>query len=121
MLKQWFGRHPHRHKASAPGVNWTGRSGRAYAYKVYPITTPFRPLPGNFIYAMQDAEGQWIPIYIAQSRDLHQRLEGHVSVDGAIQHGATHVHAHYDVAGQAARCAEERDLVERWHPSCNDY
>jgi len=121
LLKQWFGRQPHRHRASAPAVDWTGQSGRHYQYKAYPITTPFRPLPGNFIYAKRDANGQWIPVYIAQSRDLHQRLEGRVSVDSAIQHGATHVHAHYDSAGQAARCSEERDLIDRWHPSCNDF
>ena len=121
LLKQWFGRHPHGHTASVPVVQWAGQSGKEYAYKVHPITTPFRPLPGNFIYAKQDEECNWIPLYIAQTRDMHQRLEGHFPVEAAIDHGATHVHAHYDNVGHAARCMEERDLIERWHPHYNDF
>ncbi len=77
-------------------------------------------MPGNYIYAGQTEDGRWFPVYIAQTRDLHQRLEGHVSVDDAMASGATHIHAHYDTAGQAARCTEEHDLVLQWQPVCND-
>jgi hypothetical protein len=87
---------------------------------VYPFATSFRPLPGNYIYAQQTEDGQWIPLYIAQTRDLHQRLEGHVSVDDAVARGATHLHAHYCSSGQAARCTEERDLIQQWQPVCNE-
>ncbi len=80
----------------------------------------FQPLPGNYIYARQDEEGHWVPVYIAQTRGLHQRLEGHVRVEDAIANGATHIHAHYCSAGQAARCNEERDLILRWQPVCNE-
>ncbi len=99
---------------------WPGQSGKEYQYTVYPIDTTFRPLPGNFIYAAQAESGCWVPIYIAQTRDLHQRLEGHVRMDDAIANGATHIHAHYDSVGQAARCSEERDLIVRWQPVCNE-
>ena len=84
------------------------------------MDTPFQPLPGNFIYAGQAEDGSWVPIYIAQTRNLQQRLEGHVSAADAMAKGATHVHAHYDNVGQAARCNEEQDLVHRWKPVCND-
>ncbi len=77
-------------------------------------------MPGNYIYAGQSEDGQWVPVYIAQTRDLHQRLEGHVSVQDAMTNGATHIHAHYCTQGQASRCSEERDLLLRWHPVCND-
>jgi len=77
-------------------------------------------MPGNYIYASQDEDGGWIPVYIAQTRDLHQRLEGHVTRQDAEANGATHLHAHYDSAGQAARCSEEHDLIQRWKPRCND-
>ena len=80
----------------------------------------FQPLPGNYIYAVRTEDGHWVPIYIAQTRDLHQRLEGHVGVTDAIQNGATHLHAHYSSEGQAARCSEERDLIHRWQPVCNE-
>lgn len=80
----------------------------------------FQALPGNYIYARQAEDGTWFPIYIAQTRDLHQRLEGHVRMEDAMQNGATHLHAHYCSAGQAARCTEERDLILAWQPVCND-
>ena len=77
-------------------------------------------MAGNYIYARQNEDGSWVPIYISQTRDLHQRLEGHVKLEDAVANGATHLHAHYCAAGQAARCTEERDLIERWRPVCND-
>ena len=120
FLKHLFSHHRPAEAAPSDLVNWPGESGKEYAYTVYPIDTPFHPLPGNFIYARQGEDGGWIPVYIAQTRDLHQRLEGHVRVTDAIQKGATHVHAHYDSAGQSARCTEERDLIHRWQPVCNE-
>jgi hypothetical protein len=121
LIKHWFGRHPHSESApSSSTYNWPGQSGREYRYEIFPLDANFRPLPGNYIYAKALAEGDWSPIYIAQTRDLHQRLEGHVRLADAVANGATHLHAHYDTAGQAARCSEEHDLVARWHPVCND-
>jgi hypothetical protein len=112
-----------RHSANAPPadlVNWPGESGQEYPYTIYQINTAFPMSPGNFIYARQNEDGGWVPIYIAQTRNLGQRLEGHVTVNDAIQNGATHIHAHFDTVGQAARCSEERDLRLRWKPVCND-
>ena len=83
------------------------------------MQTSFQPLPGNYIYASQAEDGSWVPHYIAQTRDLHQRLEGNVRLDDAVQSGATHIHVHYSTTGQAARCTEERDLIDYWHPAWN--
>ena len=105
---------------ASDSVNWIGQSGKQYAYTIYALDTTFQMTPGNFIYAGQDADGNWVPIYIAQTRNLGQRLEGHVTMQDAMQNGATHIHAHYDTAGQAARCNEERDLLLRWKPVCNE-
>ncbi len=120
LIKQLFSRHPKQESAAIPFVNWPGQSGKQYQYEVHPIDTAFRALPGNYIYARQDENGNWVPIYVAQTRDLHQRLEGHVSTADAIASGATHVHIHYCTTSQAARCTEEHDLVLRWRPACND-
>jgi hypothetical protein len=119
FIKNLFSRHPQSEKTSS-SYRWPGQSGKEYEYRIYPFAAAFRPLPGNYVYAKQLADGDWVPIYIAQTRDLHQRLEGHVKLEDAIANGATHLHAHYDTAGQSARCSEERDLIERWHPVCND-
>ena len=121
LIKQLFGHHRHGEQETSAPVQWPGQSGKSYPYVVYPIDADFRPLPGNFIFAGQDGAGNWVPIYIAQTRDLHQRLEGHVRVNDAVQNGATHLHAHYCSAGQASRCSEERDLVLRWQPVCNEH
>lgn len=120
LLKRLFGHHREAQAASSPYVSWPGQSGTEYPYEIQPIDTVFRPLPGNFIYARQTEDGQWVPVYIAQTRDLHQRLEGHVSVNDAKANGATHIHVHYSTGGQAGRCTEERDLILRWQPVCND-
>ena len=101
-------------------VNWIGQSGKRYSYTVYALDTTFQMSPGNFIYARQAEDGSWVPIYIAQTRNLGQRLEGQVTMQDAMQNGATHIHAHYDTAGQAVRCNEERDLLLRWKPVCNE-
>ena len=98
---------------------WTGQSGKEYQYEIYPIDTAFRPLPGNYIYAKQTEDGGWIALYVAQTRDMHQRLEGHEKLQDALENGATHIHMHYSEAGQALRCTEEHDLVIRWQPQFN--
>lgn len=120
LFKQLFSRHPHQETDTPGSCNWPGESGARYPYEVYPLDAEFRPLPGNYIYARQAENGSWIPVYIAQTRDLHQRLEGHIRASDAIANGATHLHAHYCAAGQAARCTEERDLIKRWQPVCNE-
>ena len=120
LIKRLLSRRHQPESQPSPYVSWPGQSGKEYQYEVHPIDTAFRPLPANYMYAGQDENGGWVPIYIAQTRDLHQRLEGHVSVDDAMRNGATHIHVHYSTTGQAARCSEERDLLDRWQPVCND-
>lgn len=120
LIKNLFGRHRQAESAASPLVKWPGQSGKEYQYEVYSLDATFRPLPGLYIYAGQTEDGSWSPIYIAQTRDLHQRLEGHVRMEDAVANGATHLHAHYCSVGQAARCTEEHDLILRWRPVCND-
>lgn len=112
-------RHPPQ-STGPPRVSWTGESGTAYSYEIHPLETEFRPLPGNYIYAGQSVAGEWVALYVGQTRDMHQRLEGHEHLQPAIDKGATHIHMHYCDRGQAARCTEERDLITRWQPVCNE-
>lgn len=121
MFKQLFSRHSQTQESAAPTFfNWPGQSGRQYRFDIYPLDTAFQPFPGVYIYAKLLEDGSWEPVYISQTRDLHQRLEGHVHTEDAVASGATHLHAHYCNAGQSARCSEEHDLLERWQPVCND-
>ncbi len=115
-----FSRRQHAESAPSDVVNWPGQSGKAYQYTVYPIDTAFPPAPGNYIYAQQSEDGQWIPLYVAQTRDMHQRLEGHEKLQDATERGATHIHVNFSPTSQAARCTEERDLILCWKPACNE-
>jgi hypothetical protein len=120
LIKNLFGRHREPEQSASVFINWPGQSGKEYAYEIYPLEAAFQPLPGNYIYARQGEDGTWVPVYIAQTRDLHQRLEGNVHLSDAVDHGATHLHAHYCSSGQAGRCSEERDLLHLWQPECNE-
>ena len=121
FLKNLFSHHPHPRSPGAHNqVSWTGHSGTRYPYEIFPLDAVFKPLPANFIYAQLSEDGSWTPIYIAQTRDMHQRLEGHVSVNDAKVSGATHIHVHYSTTGQSARGTEEHDLVLQWKPVCNE-
>ena len=120
FIQHLFSRHPHLDRFPSSSYNWPGQSGKEYQYEIYLVGTAFKPLPGIYIYAKQLVDGDWSPIYIAQTRDLHQRLEGHVKLADAIANGATHIHAHYCTTGQSARFTEEQDLIHRWQPVCND-
>jgi len=120
FLSQLFHRHQKTETASSPITNWVGESGTQYPYKIHPLDARFQAVPGTYIYAGQSEDGTWVPVYIAQTRNLMQRLEGHVSMEEAREKGATHIHVHISTTGQAARCYEEHDLVNHWHPLCND-
>jgi hypothetical protein len=104
----------------APSCIWPGHSGKEYPYQIHPIGAAFKPESGNYILASESEAGGWVPLYVAQSRDVHQRLEGYEKQQKAVEMGATHIHVHVSSASQAARCEEERDLILRWQPACND-
>src|SRR5258706_14545895 len=120
FLSHLFHRHQQPEIASLRFSNWVGQSGTQYPYEIHPLEAAFQPVPANYIYARQSVDGTWVPVYIAQTRALKQRLEGHVGVEDARANGATHIHVHLSTTGQAARCSEQHDLVNEWHPVCND-
>lgn len=106
--------------AEAPRINWPGKSGRQYQYWIHPIGTTFKEEPGNYIYAKETQPNSWRPCYIGQTNNLDERLEGHEKEVCAKRQGATHIHAHTNGNGEVGRRAEEKDLILRWQPPCND-
>lgn len=100
-------------------AQWTGKTGKNYLYYVYSIDTNFTDLkPGNYIFCKLGTLGQWVPQYIGQTKNLNQRLGDHEKETCAKRNGATHIHAHLN-SDEAARLAEERDLIEGHNPPCN--
>lgn len=98
--------------------NWAGKSGKTYEYYVYPIGSNFKEESGNYIFCKLNAAGQWAPQYIGQTNNLNQRLGAHEKEACAKRNGATHIHARLN-STEAARLAEEKDLIQHYNPPCN--
>jgi len=101
-------------------ILWPGISGREYKYWIYPIGTSFKGEPGNYIFAKQSSPGYWTPCYVGESENLDKRLENHEKESCARKYGATHIHAHLNKSGIKTRIAEEKDLINKWKPVCNE-
>lgn len=105
--------------SNIPTYNWTGKSGKRYTYYVYPVGSKFAEKPGNYGFCKKNAAGNWVPRYFGQSGNLRDRLGKHEKEVCAIANGATHVHAHLN-AHETDHLAEERDLIRRFNPACNE-
>jgi len=93
---------------------WVGASGREYRYFVYALPYGFKGgQDGNYIFARQEPEGKWVPVYIGQG-DLGDRVGNHHRAECIRRKGATHVHARLN-ASEADRREEEGDLLAA-HP-----
>ena len=97
---------------------WTGQSGKSYTYYVYEIGTRFRDVGGNYIFAKVTPSNRWASQYIGETQSLTDRIPGHEKLPCAQRNGATHVHVHENNSN-AARLAEEKDLIAANNPPCN--
>lgn len=95
----------------------TGVSGRKYEYALADVNKPWFKVPGN--YAFVDRDG-W-PKYIGQTENFSNRQPGpdHDKWSEAKDHGAVFVLAHANHGGEAARKAEEADLIRAYDPPAN--
>jgi predicted GIY-YIG superfamily endonuclease len=105
---------------STQAYYWSGNFGKTYKYWIYRIGTSFKDEAGNYIYAKQTMPGIWRPVYIGQTSSLQTRLADHENESCVKHNGATHVHAHISSSSEAERKAEERDLIMKWEPACNE-
>jgi hypothetical protein len=93
---------------------WTGTSGTAYTYYVYPRGTAVNPgIDGNYVYTKLNSQNQWVPVYFGEG-DLSQRAgSNHHQKQCIDSKGATHVHMHRN-GDEDVRRAEEKDLLARY-------
>ena len=101
-------------------IMWPGQSGKEHEHWIYPIGATFKKEPGNYLFTKQTNSGYWLPCYIGQTENLNKRLGDHEKEACAKRNGATHIHAHLNAGGEAVRKAEEKDLILRWKPPCNE-
>jgi len=104
----------------AKTIKWPGQFGTEYTYWIYPIETNFSEVPGNYIFAKETSPSKWSPVYIGQTKNLSDRLSNHEKEDCAKRNGAKHIHIHKTEGSEAAKLKEEKDLIVRWKPPCNE-
>jgi len=97
--------------SNEPSVYWSGTSGKKYGYWVYKLPPNFAHKPGNYIFAKVNSAGKWEPLYIGQTKELDERFDNHHKMQKIKLHGATHIHAHTNSAGEQERLNEESSVV----------
>ncbi len=104
-------------------IDWNGASGKSYRYWFLTDTTAagIQAVGGNYAFVKQLPNGNFLPLYFGQAEDLQVRIPGHERWDEAKRAGAIHVMAHTAPAGEQARLAEERDLIQQWNPILNTH
>jgi hypothetical protein len=95
-------------------INWTGISGKIYQFTIYPKSTKFKEIDGNYIFAKATTNG-WDAVYIGEG-DLKTRTQDTVHLTCAEKKKFTHFHVHVNKNKQH-RKAEEEDLIQG-NPEC---
>lgn len=105
----------------ADPVNWTGKSGRKYAYWFLDIKDGIKDEGGNYLFVKRTATNQLVMLYAGQADSLKARLPNHERLADARRAGATDIMAHTTPNGETARLAEEKDLIQQWNPVLNTH
>jgi hypothetical protein len=113
---------PRKRTAVTDIVDWPGKSGAKYRYWV--LENPrngagIQAVGGNYAFVKKLPNGNYVPLYFGVAESLRDRIPSHERFDEAVRAGATHIMAHTTPAGDVARCAEERDLIQQWNPPLN--
>ena len=106
--------------STEPDIQWTGESGTKYGYWIHSINTTFSESPANYIFAKVTEPNTWEPIYIGQTGNIAERLEDQYKKECIQRNGATHIHIHKSSSSEEKRKTEETDLINNYHPVCND-
>ena len=98
-------------------IQLIGASGQVYLYQECDLYGVWNPVPGN--YAFLDNSN--VVDYLGQTNDLSKRKPGptHETWALAQRFGATKVVARVNTGGEAARKAEEADLIAAYDPPAN--
>ena len=101
-------------------LTWVGNSGNRYEYEAYDRYASWNDVPGNYIFTRRAPDGYFYPLYIGQAGSLSNRLgPSHDKWDQALLRGMTHICAHINLGGEAARLREENDLISYYSPPLN--
>lgn len=104
-------------------IDWPGKSGKLYRYWFVQSVSAngLSATGGNYLFVKKLQTNTLVPVYIGQADDLSKRLPSHERWGEAARSGASFIMAHTTPAGEGARLAEERDLIEKWDPLLNTH
>jgi hypothetical protein len=103
-------------------IDWNGATGKTYRYWFLETprnSTSIKGVGGNYAFVKRLPNGKFTPLYFGVADSLQNRIPNHERWDDAFRLGVTHVMSHTTPAGDAARIAEERDLIQLWNPPMN--
>lgn len=99
--------------------DWEGASGKVYTYEIHEMREHWYDMPGNYIFAYESSPQEWTPVYIGQTESLQDSLAYHFQLTCIRRNFGTHVHTRMN-KDKDDRLAEERDLLARFKPPCNE-
>jgi hypothetical protein len=109
-------------KTKIDAVSFTGRSGRAYDFRIYVWETRFKALPGVYVVASRSMEPgeepRYSPLFIGAADDLSKALKQHSRGDCFQLHYANVI----GVLKEPDTNAREQivaDLIGALDPPCN--
>ena len=98
---------------------WVGASEFAYVFHIYARGEQIPSRPGVFIYAKQDGQGVWYPVYMGQG-DLSVCCDEPALLARIDEKNATHIHMRLCSAPED-RAEELADLLKRYQNSFVPY
>ena len=96
----------------------TGKSGRQYEFKCYPIGTEFRPVAAVYAVTKRKTDRTHTVIYVGQTSNLPERFDDHHKAACFSGHGANCICIHRD-NNESSRQEKEADLIAAYNPPCN--
>lgn len=109
--------------ASLGTTTFTGRSGKVYRFRVYPLGTKFRPVSGVFVitsrFQSNGGGNRHVALYVGHTEDFSQPFGQHRRAKEFMQQGANCICLRKD-ASEGSRLAKQQDLIAALHPTYND-
>jgi len=109
-------------KTKIDSVTLTGRSGRAYDFRVYVWDTKFKALPGVYVVASRSVEPgntpTYAPLFIGAADDLSKAFKNPARADCFQLHYANVIGVLKEPDAHA-RDAVATDLIVALDPPCN--
>jgi len=96
-------------------VSWDDIKFTVYDYS---IAVNWHEIGAVYIFVWRNSSITWDALYVGQTENLRERLDGHEKLDAAIRLGLNQIHVCPEDS-QRVRLAMESRLIERYRPPLN--